>query len=173
MADFTLREATLADVPELSLIGQGTFLESYADLIQRADIIKHCQNQHGEAAYQTYLTDGVSKAWIAEMDSTGAPIGYALMTAPDLPVELKPGDAELKRIYVYSKFQGTGAGRALMATVEAEAQAKRAPRLLLGTYEDNQRALNFYAKAGFETIGTRTFQVGDACFCDLVLGKVL
>lgn len=173
MQDFTLRQASLDDLAELSLIGQGTFLESYADLIQRADIVKHCQNQHGEAAYRDYLTDGVSKAWIAEMKLTGAPIGYAVLTKPDLPVDLQAGDAELKRIYVYSKFQGTGAGRALMEIVETTARENGAPRLLLGTYEDNQRALNFYAKAGFEKIGTRTFKVGDACFCDLVLGKVL
>ena len=173
MSDFTLREAKLEDISELALIGQGTFLESYAELIQRSDIIKHCHNQHGEAAYRSYLTDGVSRAWIAEMNSTGAPIGYALLTTPDLPIELQAGDAELKRIYVYSKFQGTGAGRALMEIVEETARENGAPRLLLGTYEDNQRALNFYAKAGFETVGTRTFQVGDACFCDLVLGKML
>lgn len=173
MSEFTLRSATFDDAVALSLIGQATFLESYSELIQGPDLIKHCQNQHSVEAYQAYLQEEGSKAWIAEMASTGAPIGYALLTPPDLPVDLQAGDVELKRIYVFSKYHGIKAGRALMAAVEAEALAKSAPRLLLGTYEDNQRALTFYAKAGFGTIGTRRFQVGDACFCDVVLGKVL
>jgi ribosomal protein S18 acetylase RimI-like enzyme len=49
----------------------------------------------------------------------------------------------------------------------------KAPRLLLGTYEENRRAIAFYAREGYAQIGTRQFQVGDKLFDDIVMGKTL
>ena len=93
--------------------------------------------------------------------------------APDLPIDLQPGDLELKRIYVLTRFYGTGCGASLLDQAIAHAHANKAPRLLLGTYEGNHRAMAFYEKHGFETIGTRKFDVGGKVFDDIIMAKDL
>jgi ribosomal protein S18 acetylase RimI-like enzyme len=60
----------------------------------------------------------------------------------------------------------------MSAAVEA-ARAAGAPRLLLGVYGGNARALAFYARQGFTEAGTRRFQVGANLYDDLVLARPL
>jgi ribosomal protein S18 acetylase RimI-like enzyme len=88
-------------------------------------------------------------------------------------VAKEEGDVELKRIYVFSRFHGTGLGRLLMLAALHDARVRAAPRLLLGTYSENHRAIGFYRKHGFEQIGTRKFLVGDQLFDDVVLAARL
>ena len=45
-----------------------------------------------------------------------------------------------------------------------------AKRMLLGTYDQNHRAVAFYERAGFEKVGERKFQVGNQVFNDIVMG---
>jgi len=168
-----IRRAGPADAERLSQIGAATFLETYSELIDGANLTAHCARQHSRAAYESYLADPASAVWLAELENTGAPIGYAVNCLPDLPIPLETGDVELKRIYVLSRFHAAGAGRALMEAAAADARARGAPRLLLGTYQDNARAIAFYRKHGFELAGTRRFQVGERLFDDVVLAKHL
>jgi ribosomal protein S18 acetylase RimI-like enzyme len=57
--------------------------------------------------------------------------------------------AELYALYVAPAYWSTGAGRALMGRVLAEAQAKGYPRIVLWVLEQNARARRFYERAGF------------------------
>ena len=112
----------------------------------------------------TYLKSG-AQAWLACAEQ-GAPIGYAMNTAPDIP-GMAEGDVELKRIYLLSRYHGSGAASALLdASITA---ATGANRLLLGVYDQNHRALAFYAKHGFTQIDTRTFNMGGTIYNDVVL----
>ncbi|HAN89030.1 MAG TPA: GNAT family N-acetyltransferase, partial [Erythrobacter sp.] len=45
-----------------------------------------------------------ARAWLAEIDR--APIGYALLTRPELDAA-QDGDIELKKIYLLSRFHGS------------------------------------------------------------------
>ncbi|MDP1555256.1 MAG: GNAT family N-acetyltransferase [Hyphomonas sp.] len=173
MTDFRLRRAAPEDAEALSHIGAATFLETYTEIIDGADMIAHCTRQHSRAVYGSYLADSASSVWIAEYAATGAPVGYALNCPPDLPVALQDGDIELKRIYAFSRFHGAGIGAGLMHAAIEDARARGAPRLLLGTYQDNHRAVAFYTRHGFALIGTRQFQVGTKLFDDIVMAKTL
>lgn len=173
MTDFTIRLATPDDTERLAHIGVATFIDSYTTDIQGDAMIAHCTRQHSQAVYAAYLSDPAVMVWLVEYTETGAPIGYAVTCAPDLPVAVMPTDVELKRIYMLSRFHGGGAGKALMQSVIAYVRAQQAPRLLLGTYEDNHRAVAFYKRIGFETIGARQFQVGDVLYDDIVMGLKL
>lgn len=171
----TYRRAELSDAQALSAIGSATFLESYIELIPGPDLITHCQTQHSVEAYRRFLTedDPRYRCWLAEYAETGAPIGYAVTCPPDLPVAHEQSDIELKRIYVFSKYHGTGAGRKLNDAADAHGRAIGAQNILLGTYEDNHRAIAFYRREGYAKIGERQFQVGDQLFDDIVMAKAL
>lgn len=168
-----IRKAELEDAQTLSYIGIATFLESYTELIDGPAMITHCANQHSVDVYTTYLNDPKNDCWLAEYEPTGAPIGYAVNSVPDLPIEILDGDVELKRIYALSRYHGSGVGLSLMKASIERAAAKGAPRLLLGTYEENFRAMAFYGKHGFETIGRRAFNVGGTIYDDIVMAKSL
>jgi ribosomal protein S18 acetylase RimI-like enzyme len=166
---WTIREAGGDDAAALALVGAATFLESFAGIIDGDAIVGHCAAKHREEAYRALLADG-ARAWLAQAQPGGAPVGYALVGAPDLDAA-REGDIELKRIYALSRFHGTGLGAALMDRAVAAAAGYR--RLLLGVYARNHRALAFYRKQGFAEIGTRRFDVGGRFYDDLVLARPL
>ncbi|MEM0985992.1 MAG: N-acetyltransferase [Pseudomonadota bacterium] len=172
MVEIAIRPATHNDVDILSVVGAGTFLESFADTLPGPDIALHCQNEHSAEAYAKILRSG-ARAWLACIANTGAVIGYALNTAPNIPIARTSGDIELKRIYLLSKYQGVGAGRALMKAAIKDASERRAERLILGVYCNNGNAMGFYRAMGFRTIGTRRFTVGTGTYEDLVFALEL
>ena len=185
-----LRRATIEDAPALALVGAATFLEAFTWMLPGADIIAHCAKNHSTEAYRGSLAKPDTRITLAETAASGAPVGYAMLAAPDLPsFDLKPGDIELKRIYLLSRFRsrrtapvlnttgepidGLSAGQALMNAAIADAQSMGCRRLLLGTNADNQRAISFYRRNQFADAGTRAFQVGRQCCCDLIMARPL
>ena len=185
-----LRQATIGDAPALALVGAATFLEAFTWMLPGADIIAHCAKNHTADAYRAALAQPHTRITLAETVTSGAPVGYAMLAAPDLPsFDVHPGDIELKRIYLLSRFRSrraapvfdsTGqpipdlsAGQALMNAAIADAQSMGCHRLLLGTNADNQRAIGFYRRNHFADAGTRTFQVGSQCCCDLIMARDL
>lgn len=163
-----VRSAGVADADKLSLVSDATFLESFAHEIPGDAMLAHCRTKHAPDHLSELLTNG-AKAWLAEID--GTPVGYALLIpVPELDAA-QEGDVELKKIYVLSRFQGTGTAQRLFAEVLAATKGNK--RLLLGVKDDNHRAIAFYKRQGFETIGTRQFNVGGELYDDLVLGRDL
>lgn len=168
-ADWTVREADPGDASALAVVGTATFLDTFAGVLSGAAIVEHCLRANSVERYSQYLADG-GRAWLAELAPGAAPIGFALLTAPQLP-GAEDGDIELKRIYTLSRFHGTGLGAALMQA--AVAAARGSSRLLLGVYAANHRAIAFYRKHGFDQIATRQFDIGGTLYDDVVLARPL
>lgn len=161
------------DAAALALVGQATFLETYATVLPTADIQAHCRNEHGEARYAGWLGKPAYDFWGAEIAGLGGLVGYVMLCPPDLPVATGEGDLEIKRIYLLSKFQGGGVGARLMSVATEAARAAGARRLWLGVYGENASAIAFYARQGFTQAGVRKFQVGANTYDDLVLARDL
>jgi diamine N-acetyltransferase len=170
MTAANIRRAARGDAAALSLIGSATFLDTFAGVIDGADIVAHCLTEHSAAVYETLLTGVDAAAWLAESLQGGAPVGYAVLNRPTLPGAGRD-DVEVKRIYVLARFHGTGVGARLMSEALDEAKHRGARRALLGVYSQNQRALAFYAKHGFSRIGERQFKVGANTYFDHVLAR--
>jgi ribosomal protein S18 acetylase RimI-like enzyme len=169
-----VRPCTAADAPTLALIAAATLLEAFAGLVPGESLLAHCAKNHHAAAYTAYFDQPHTRAWLAEVPPGAAPIGYAMLTSPDFPPGLaQPDDLELRRIYLFSRFYGSGTGPRLMEAAIASAREQRAKRLLLGVHPGNLRALAFYRKIGFVQIGVRQFQVGPSLFEDPVLALTL
>ena len=81
------------------------------------------------------------------------------------------GDIELKKIYLLSRFHGTGTAAVLFD--HALNGAAGHDRLVLGVKNDNHRAIAFYTKQGFAQIATRRFDVGGTLYDDVVLARDL
>ena len=166
-----VRQANCDDAGKLALVGGASFLESFADDHPGDDVVNFCATYHSAAAWGSVLAQPDNAAWIAEA-SVGAPVGYALLSPAVLPGTTAT-DAELKRIYVLSRWHGTGVGRTLFDAVEQAARARKATRLVLGVYKINAKALRFYGARGFQVIGETVFAEFDAAFGDYVMAKSL
>jgi ribosomal protein S18 acetylase RimI-like enzyme len=162
------------DEVALSLIGQATFLETFAGILYGQDILLHCARQHASEKYATWLNDPASTLWIAETEPGQAPVGYLVLTTPDLPTaDLSPDDIEVKRVYLLHRFHGGGIGSRLMEEARKHAIARGHRRLLLGVYGRNTAAIQFYEKLGYRRVGERSFKVGENIYQDLILGLAL
>lgn len=166
-----LRRADAGDAGKLALLGGASFLESFADDHPGDALVAHVENHHSRQAYAALLDDPAYAIWIFEHEA-GAPTGYAVLGPPGLPGS-NADDVELKRIYLLSRWHGTGLGKALFAAVEDEARARGAPRLLLSVYTENHKARAFYEARGFAVIGETHFAEFPAAFADFVMVKPL
>jgi ribosomal protein S18 acetylase RimI-like enzyme len=167
-----IRRAGPADSERLALIGQATFVETFAGVLDGDDIVAHCAAQHSAAHYAGALGDGVTSAWLAELGR--APVGFVTTSRCTLPVaDVGPDDVEVKRIYVLHRFHGQRVGDRLLRAALDEARAAGKRRALLGVYAGNQRAIAFYTRQGFYRAGQRQFQVGANRYDDIVLAREL
>ena len=151
--EIEIRTCGPADAAALALVGQATFLETYATVLPAADILAHCQHEHGEARYAGWLGRPGYRFWAAEIAGLGGLV--------------------VKRLYLLSKFQGAGVGARLMGVATEAARTAGARRLWLGVYGENASAIAFYARQGFAQAGVRKFQVGANTYDDLVLARDL
>ena len=171
---YRLRACAPGDEDALALVGQATFLETFAGILEGEDVVRHCRAQHAPERYAEWLARPSAAAWLAEVAPGHAPGGYFLLDDPQLPVpDPRPSDVELKRIYVLGRFHGTGLGAALMDRAIAVARERGRGRMLLGVYAHNARARAFYARRGFYHVADRRFHVGGNAYDDTVLALEL
>ncbi|WP_332781619.1 GNAT family N-acetyltransferase [Sphingomonas sp. PB2P19] len=166
-----MRRATADDAFALSLVASAVFLETYASVLDGADLVAHCRKHNTSETFAAWVTDPATIVTLAEIEPGHAPVGYSVLTKPEFPFEIRPTDIELRRIYILQQVQGVGLGAALMAQAFADATAIGHDRLLLGVWEHNHRAHVFYERQGFELIGTRQFAVGATTHEDPVYAR--
>jgi ribosomal protein S18 acetylase RimI-like enzyme len=168
MLDWRVRQADAADAALLSLVANAAFLDTYAPSLDGGDLLAHCLKNNSVDVFTRWLADAASVVTVAELAPGYAPVGYAVLTAPDFPIDRLPGDIELRRIYTLRQVYGSGVGGALMERALADARACDGKRLLLGVWEHNVRARTFYERQGFSVIGSREFVVGGEVHVDPV-----
>jgi len=172
-AEIQSRRCIPGDENSLALVGQATFLETFAGILRGEDIVAHCERAHAVELYRSWLIDSRYALWLAECSPGSAPVGFMVVAPPDLPLPDTAEDLELKRIYLLGKFQGGGIGKQLVTTAIAHAADSGAKRLLLGVYAHNRSATAFYERMGFTKIGDRKFNVGGKDYDDNIMGMSL
>lgn len=166
------RAAKPGDEQALSLLGQATFLSTFAFDHPGGPLIQFLQDLHSVSFYAEKLANPDIDIIIGETP-LGAPVAYAMLCPPEHPDLQQDGDWELKRIYLLPGWQGGGNGAALMQKALDVAQKRQAARLLLAVYEVNERAIAFYERQGFTPIGETVFMVADVPFRDRVFARLL
>jgi len=169
-----LRRCIAGDEERLSLIGQSTFLETFAGILGGSDILAHCAAAHSPEHYRKWLSMPDHRVWIAETSPGDAPIGFMAVAPAQLPLpDLSPRDMELKRIYILGRFHGGGLGKRFLQEAIQHARSCDAERLLLGVFAHNHAAIGFYERAGFRQLGARKFKVGGKDYDDTIMGLSL
>lgn len=171
-SDIIIRPCTTGDAAILSLTGGATFLETFYDSITAADILAHADGPHSEEYYRRAIENG-DALWLAVHSETDTPIGYQMLSPPDLPIEISDSDIELKRIYIFARHHGRGIAAQFERLACEYAVDNCYKRLLLGVYSQNHRGIAFYEKCGFDIIADRIFTVGSTDYKDWIMAKDL
>lgn len=172
MPSFSIRPATLDDAATLADLGTRTFQETFEAICSPQDLAAFLAEAYGESLQRAELAEPSRPAWVLEIE--GVPSGFAQLRL-DHREPCVPGKhpVELQRIYLLRSAQGGGRGAALMATAVDHAQAWGADVLWLGVWENNHKALAFYARCGFREVGDHLFQIGQQIDRDVILAREL
>lgn len=172
MASVTIRPALLEDAAILADLGARTFRETFQAICSPEDLAAYVAGAYGEFIQRAELADSSRPGLVLEID--GIPSGFVQLRLghrePSVP-GMRP--VELQRIYVLRAFHGLGCGAALMEAAVALARAWGADFLWLGVWENNTKALAFYARCGFREAGDHVFCIGQQIDRDLILVKEL
>lgn len=154
-----IRRAVPADAGVLAELGARTFTDTFGHLYSAQDLQAFLDESHTVGAYEQVLASPRHALWLAERD--GEAIGYALAGPCGLPHEdVKPGDGELKRLYVSSSQQGGGVGAQLFEQALAWLEREGPRTLWISVWSENHGAQRFYSRYGFEMAGEYEFPVG-------------
>ena len=172
MTPIIWRKAVADDAEALAYLGAATFMATFAFDHPGQPLIEHLRTEHSVAYYADALAKPDIDIILGETP-LGTAVAYAMLTPPSHADLQQDGDVELKRIYLLGPWQGGGNGKALLDQVLIRAQQRGAKRLLLAVYENNERAVAFYERAGFVPIGETVFMVGQFPFRDMVYARMM
>jgi len=159
MTQQLIRRATENDASLLAELGARTFADSFGSQNTPEDMAAYLAASFGTELQQAELADPENTFLILEID--GIAIGYAQLRAGKPPACVAGSKAiELSRLYVESKFQGSGAGARLMEACLTKARRAGYETMWLGVWKQNVRAQAFYQRWNFSVAGEHVFQLG-------------
>ena len=128
--------------------------------------------------FEGFLADPDRLVLVAE-DDAGTLTGYTMLVFGEPhdadaagAISIRP-TAELSKCYVRADAHGTGTASLLMAATLHAARERGAAGSWLGVNQENERALRFYGKHGYERVGIKRFLVGERHEDDYVLERAL
>jgi GNAT superfamily N-acetyltransferase len=172
-ADLSVTRAEGSDAERVAAFARDAFALACPDWADPADGAAHIAAELTAAAFAKDLaTTGVA-IYLAEFE--GDVVGYAMLRGeeyPPLSLDARR-PVELRRLYVRTEFHSRGASADLLAASVWHAHTHGYDVLWLGTNNENERALKFYGRNGFDHIGERGAQVGQGVHRDRLLSRRL
>lgn len=157
----SIRRATVADAGTVSRIAARTFTGTFGHLYPDEDLQAFLQEHFTVEKQARILGNDAYAIWLLEDD--GEAVGHAAAGPCGLPhPDARPGDGELKRLYVLPGYQNGGWGGRLFDTALAWLERDGPRTLWISVWSENLGAQRFYARAGFELAGEYEFEVGRA-----------
>ncbi|WP_187631967.1 GNAT family N-acetyltransferase [Hymenobacter lutimineralis] len=166
---------TMATATHLAALGQQTFIEAFAADNKAEDMAQYVAENFSPEIQWAELQQPETIFLLAYFQET--PVGYAkLKLNATLGLQSEKtthSQLEIERLYVQEDWIGTGLGASLMRRAIEEAKLNGCRAVVLGVWEKNLRALEFYRRFGFKTIGQHAFVLGTDVQQDLILRKGL
>ncbi|MEO6169593.1 MAG: GNAT family N-acetyltransferase [Lysobacter sp.] len=154
-----IRRATVHDAATLSQLAARTFTQTFGHLYPAEDLQAFLDESYTVDRQRTILAHPGYAVWLVEV--AGEAVGHAAAGPCRLPhPEVRPGDGEIKRLYLLQHLQNGGWGGRLFDTVVAWLLREGPRTLWLGVWSQNLAAQRFYARHGFEHAGEYEFPVG-------------
>lgn len=154
----TIRPADINDVTTLIKIGMVAVELAHRKSCAAADLAEYLNAHYSHEAITNELTDPNNHYHI--ICYNGQPAGFSKIIYNTAHANIKERNVtKLDRIYLLEPYFGKGLGYALLQHNINLARLQNQAGIWLFTWTGNQRAVDFYSKAGFTIVGTHSFRV--------------
>lgn len=168
MNPIEIQKATLNDLEILQKISIQTFTETFAAVNTPDNLANYINDSFNTKQLTTELSNRNSMFYLAY--SNAAAVGYLKINFGDAQTETHDQNAlEVHRIYVLQTFHGKNIGQLLLNEAKKLAENNGITSIWLGVWEENYRALQFYAKNGFVVFDQHVFTLGNDKQTDLLM----
>lgn len=164
MPSFSIKHATVEDIPVIISIQEKTWEPTYKDILTKEQIDFMFEKIYSYDALKSQISEQRHQFLI--LMNGDIPEGFSSVS------EDEPEKFKLHKIYVLPSTQGTGAGKFLLAETERFVKAAGGKKLVLNVNRFN-KAKGFYEKMGFETVGSEDIPIGPYWMNDYILEKAL
>jgi ribosomal protein S18 acetylase RimI-like enzyme len=166
----TIRFADASDAALIAQISQQTFYETFAVFNSKENMDKFMTEQFSIEKLMAEV-GAPNNIFLLAMENDEV-LGYARLRENNKPPELGNANTiEIARIYAVTSSIGKGVGKVLMQKSLDVAAGLKKDTIWLGVWEQNQRAIDFYIKWGFEKFSTHVFMLGDDAQTDWLMKK--
>ena len=167
-----MKRAVPKDAIIISRIASKTFLETYYDYVEMADLLGYMEQSFNINLLSKEIAD--KKTIFILVMANEKTIGYAKLNKDKKPRKLKESKSiEIERIYLLKNFTNKGIGTKIVSKCLSIARDCGAKVVWLGVWEKNVLAINFYKKMGFRYFGSSVFRLGKTKHRDILFKKVL
>ena len=155
-----LRTATFTDIPAIRTIAQATWpVAYYPHILGKEQLAYMLDLLYSAEALRKAMTERDERFLLLEIAI--GPVGFASYTSN----YRQAGVAHLNKLYVLPSTQGTGAGKALLDRVIAEARERGTRSLELNVNKRNP-AVAFYQHMGFRIERDEVIDIGQGYVMD-------
>lgn len=168
MAQIGIEPVQTADVSELARIGRQTFIDTFASGNSPDDMADYLERAFSTDQLLLEMRDREASFYFAKRDREVG--GYIKLNLGDAQTETVEGRTlEIERIYVDVGAQGAGIGKRLFHFALDQARQNGADAVWLGVWENNPKAIEFYARQGFLAFGEHEFTIGEDVQRDILM----
>lgn len=173
--EFSVRQATSADAPQLSRLMTETFLAAYGDVAPTDSLDRHIARSYAAPLISELIDAGRIEVWVVEAaDGPGAtPVdaGY-VQIGLDVPAPRQLAGKrtlEVQRCYMRPRYIGRGGAELLIGKAQQRARDLDAQALHLSVYQLAPRAVRFYEKHDFRRAAAIKFWIDAVEFDDWLM----
>jgi len=168
MSKIKINKATLSDLEIIQKISIKTFTETFSEVNTAENMANYIKENFNPEKIASEINNPESAFYLALLDSET--IGYLKLNFGKAQTENYNEQAiEIHRIYVLKAFHGKKIGQLLLDEAVKIAKQTEADSVWLGVWEENHRALQFYAKNGFVEFDKHIFTLGNDVQMDLMM----
>jgi GNAT superfamily N-acetyltransferase len=155
-----IERATITDTKLITDLAIRTFIESHGHSAPIADIDAYILNKYSEATIESELADPGNIFHIIYYADQAA--GYSKIIFNRIcPLIASNNVTKLERLYLLKKFYDHKLGAGLFGFNNNLSIQEGQEGIWLYVWKENQRAVSFYKKAGFEIIGSADFKISE------------
>ena len=154
----TIIKATQSDFKLLADIGRQTFIESHGHSASEVDVGEYITNTYSYSQCKEELADADNIFHFIYYD--GRPAGYSkiIFNSPHDNIKVQ-NITKLQRIFLLKEFYAQKLGSQLFNFNVDLSKANNQTGIWLFVWKENNRAINFYKKSGFEIVGSYDFKI--------------
>lgn len=155
-----IRDAKITDAEIISKIGKQTFFETHELSVPKEELEVYINDKLNEEKISEELNDSHNIFHLLFFEAELAGYSKIIYNSPPPQLPDTTDACKLERIYFLQKFYGKKLGLKLFNFNKELCIQNNQSGMWLTVWIGNERAINFYEKLGFKTIGEIMFNVG-------------